>query len=102
MQSTRILEPLFMLTEDDRRRLLETSHDLDTTSNPDLLTGHAEMQAAISASRTDLMLARDVFKATWESVSAFAMHRYGKEASLALLRDARAALDRAALAHTLL
>jgi len=52
-----------MLTEEDRRRLYETRHDISALASPAGLTGQAAMQGAAALSRDDLVAARAVLRA---------------------------------------
>ena len=57
-----------MLTEEDRRRLYESRHNLGAAAKPEIITASPAQQSAIAESAADVAIARDVLAAAAATV----------------------------------
>lgn len=80
-----------MYTEEDRRRLLESRHDISAVARPVTLTPHATFQMAIVASRDELAQERNALESAAGRVSR---ERGETDTERAKLADSVAALVR--------
>ncbi len=90
-----------MYTEEDRRRLLESRHDLGALAEPGALTDNKAMLDAAVASRDELAVAREALRLAASSIDREHTRETSEDAdAMKALRAAREAFDRSASANS--